>query len=1003
MNTSLRSFLATAGLLVAAVFGAMPAWCATVTLNEGDTLDWEANKPGKDDTIVANGGTIIFHSKVNVPNEFDLNGKVTVNIASGISVRFCGSFLKKTTAGQMVFSDSVTFGNTSSSSFSFLSADSIAFAEGAPSDAKVTLKGFVSMTDLPESWGLPVEYAKDVYLTFYGNDMNPESMDMYTILENSTLRLTSPTNLRAGTKVKVPSTSTLVYRSMKFLPNSFAGSAVSTGTTYGSNDVVMAGGTFSIRTRSTLHYFGNVTGNGTIERGGNSDCSKVMYFAGALAEMDPSSRLLLKYNTDTDENNNVRIKSNFPGTLEFETSPMYTNIVSFGFIPFDPNDPTSTSSSETNEVWSIGAIKGCEYIFKDGTKGARLQYQKKQKIRVGTLSGKLIAQATGSTGDSNMDDLEVEKVEDNTEIYVQYGLRIVFGTVGRGVKLFFTKDQKNSSTITVENGAIAEIGFLGDEVQAKPVTLNCDVDSITGKGKVIVSEGNRRIGATDETVTVDVQGGTVDFGNGVDLSSVLGSRPAIWLDASDTAKMVGAYNEGWAADKGKTVLAAHPAVTFNGSTTATYTNGFPLIEKWYDKRPEQTLTYGWQDRCSGFDKSFYTLVYPYLVPNGLNGRAYMSFGEHGMTDLDETFGTSSGTPSRQSYRRERRRMPLMHDRATVSGKDKPQGDNIDSCALIVVFGSQQGGGRAIVGGYQGNDRYGKDDNKNKDLGSTYGNTSCTAKYLRGGTSNDFDVAQALFKNKKGGGNAIKTVWIDGEPVDPSDTGLLNGDWQIISVTNNANTFRSLGEGEDNDESENSGGQNYAEVISFTNAITAAERQAVENYLAVKWGLVNAQSVKGSVTVAKGATVKGAVANVSGRGTWELNAPESVTLNGASFEGTVAGNGTVAVADASQLPKLGEGFSGGVAVTGSNLEFTYADGQFTPSLVMPERDMEFPAAMTVKVNGSVPAGEHVIASGKTLTGLDTERCTLEIGRTARLVKRGNELILRVIPGTQVIFR
>lgn len=41
-------------------------------------------------------------------------------------------------------------------------------------------------------------------------------------------------------------------------------------------------------------------------------------------------------------------------------------------------------------------------------------------------------------------------------------------------------------------------------------------------------------------VTVDVQGGMVEFGNGVDLDTVLGSRPAIWLDASDTAKMVGA-------------------------------------------------------------------------------------------------------------------------------------------------------------------------------------------------------------------------------------------------------------------------------------------------------------------------------------------------------------------------------------------------------------------------------------------------------------------------------
>ena len=283
-----------------------------------------------------------------------------------------------------------------------------------------------------------------------------------------------------------------------------------------------------------------------------------------------------------------------------------------------------------------------------------------------------------------------------------------------GDAMFFRTTQNHPSSITVENGTIAEIMFHGNTAQAQPVTLNCDVDLVSGKGKVVVTGGNRRIGATEATVTVDVQGGAVEFGNGIDLGSVLRSRPVLWLDASDTAKMVGAYNGNWATkEEGKMVLAANPAVKFNGNLAATYTNGFPLIEKWYDKCPEQTHTYGWNDRCFGMTGTLYPLIYPYLVPNGLNGRPYMSFGSHGIEDLPEYMGRSRAE-GKDNYRRERRRMPLMHDMA----EGKPQGDNISANALILVFGSQQGGGRAIVGSYYGNDRWTTD---SQTLGSAYKN------------------------------------------------------------------------------------------------------------------------------------------------------------------------------------------------------------------------------------------------------------------------------------------
>ncbi|MGN0852002.1 MAG: hypothetical protein ACI4Q3_01350 [Kiritimatiellia bacterium] len=81
----------------------------------------------------------------------------------------------------------------------------------------------------------------------------------------------------------------------------------------------------------------------------------------------------------------------------------------------------------------------------------------------------------------------------------------------------------------------------------------------------------------------------------------------------------------------------------------------------------------------------------------------------------------------------------------------------------------------------------------------------------------------------------RACWVDGVAVDPTTTGY-NGAWQIVSFeskTEDGEEVRSIGM---IDTYANSGGQNYAEVLLYTNALTAAERQAVEIHLARKWGL-----------------------------------------------------------------------------------------------------------------------------------------------------------------------
>ena len=960
-----------------------------VTLGPGQTLDWDADTPASGDVIEATGGTIVFNSDTTVPNNIYLGGEVAVTVNNGASVRFAKTLFQTDTSGRLVLPCTAYFGSDDASKFAFLPENAITFASGAD-DARLRLAGYVSLLVLPEKWSSPIPYTYEdgVLVAFYGGNMVTDAA--YTVPTNCTVRMTSPTNFAAKTVITVPANSTLQDRPATFNPATCAGSGIDIGTTtVCSNDVILAGGIFRVMTGSTHHYWGDISGTGTINVNDirpNYGRNVYYYFYGSLDGMDAQSRLTIDqiYEYDINMNQGARLNSDFPGTvkLNFYASSFLSageimparDTVSFGFsVP--------GGNGMTNENWRLGALEGGDIIGDmKGEGGARLQYSARQHIHVGTLSGKLAIFGTSNVGDAFADDLTVDTVADDTILYVKNGLRLHFGTVGKGVKIRYMGTQVNSNALEIASGAIEEISFLAD-LRSKPIYINGGaVENIAGQGTVVVAGGNVRIGAAAADVAVQARGGTLTFGPGADLDSVLGSRPALWLDASDTTKMTGAYNSGWAAtDEGRLVLGANPAITFNGSTTATYTNGFPLIEKWFDKRPGQTWTYGWQDRCVNYQSTLYTLVYPYLVPNGLNGRAYMSFGEHGTADKSAEYGRSR-TDGVTANHQERRRMPLMHD---MAGED-PRGNAINACATILVFGSQHGGGRAILGGYEGNDRW------SSVTGSV--NPPCGGNYMRGGTG--YEATNMLFVSGSG-----KSAWIDGESVNPATT-PLSGGWQIISVTNAASYWRSLGEGDKHAAAAESGGQNYAEVISFTNAITAAERMAVENYLAMKWGLTNALAAKCSVTVSAGATVKGAVANVTGAGTWELDLPESRVAMDSTFAGTVSGVGGIAVADAADLPSLAPSFGGSAEASGGNLSFTYANGTFTPALVAPNADLSFPSAMTVTIatgGAKLPRGDYTLVQGGTLSGLTNLTLSHDIvGRAAKLVRTGNALVLRVTP-------
>ena len=505
------------------------------------------------------------------------------------------------------------------------------------------------------------------------------------------------------------------------------------------------------------------------------------------------------------------------------------------------------------------------------------------------------------------------------------------------------------------------------------------VENVTGTGTLVVTGGDVRLGAVAATVDVQVRGGTVTFGSGMELSDVTTAKNlGFWMDPSDYSTLQGAYAgfEFW-GNRGQ----GEGTTDILGTSTAyVYTNGFPLIERIYDKRSSQRVNFFWQDRCVDSSSAFYSYLFPFLMTDRLNGRSVLSFGEHA-NSMDAKWSNKASDGSKE----EARRIPLMRGHAT--------GGALRIYTMVMVFGSQNGGGRALVGGYDGNGIW--------KSGVTYGtgvstNPACGGNYPRGGSG--YGLENPIF-------STYRDTWVDGAPVDPTTT-PPSGGWQIISFNGSGTYFRSLGMST----ASSSGGQNYGELLVFTNtALTAVQRQTVENYLAMKWGLADALSAKGSVTVAAGATVKGAVANVSGAGTWELDSPETrLALDGTLFAGTLASSGTVTVADAAYLPSFSPSFSGAAEVAGGNLSFTYANGAFAPALVAPDADLTFPAATTVTVTtgGELESGDYALVSGKSLTGLTD--CTLDHdiggGMRVKLVHTATSLVLRVAPsGTTVIFR
>ncbi len=255
-----------------------------------------------------------------------------------------------------------------------------------------------------------------------------------------------------------------------------------------------------------------------------------------------------------------------------------------------------------------------------------------------------------------------------------------------------------------------------------------------------------------------------------------------------------------------------------------------------DVRPSQTTYSLWNRRDTGTDKSKINWqVFPLAVPNGYDGKTYISLGEYKKSKT-QTYVFDDGSASVTKSTTVARRILLANGTVTDTAPT-------EAGAVTMVFGSQNGGGMAIVGTLSG-------------------------AFCRAGTTLNHGITT----------NTAHRIFINGSLVADPTTQKFSGGWDVITVEMDSEKLSAFGwgggEGGNNDYNR-CGGQNYGEIIVFKKVPSDGDRMSAERYLAEKWGLASKYAVFTNDVVLSGSgTVRmdGEDANVSGRfnGTIDLD-------------------------------------------------------------------------------------------------------------------------------------
>ena len=261
------------------------------------------------------------------------------------------------------------------------------------------------------------------------------------------------------------------------------------------------------------------------------------------------------------------------------------------------------------------------------------------------------------------------------------------------------------------------------------------------------------------------------------------------------------------------------------------------VFEWFDRRGYQR---DYRIRSTRYDKAATSTtwnqkVLPKLATDNADNKAYLSW-----DDINRTRTALAGpTYAASSY-------------VTLPAK-----------CVIAVFGSQLGGGCAMLA---------TEDARLARVDSSVYGGKITATSVKAADPICLDASVAVRTN--------------GVPVAGSTTGF-NGGWQIITLTSEtAFNVKGIGHATGHESANGNGGQNYRELIVFSELPTADEIAVVEHYLAEKWG----QSVAGEVPPLSAPVV------LAGAGDVKLGTDGELAAGG-DFAGTLDLNGhTFAVGD-----------------------------------------------------------------------------------------------------------
>ena len=268
--------------------------------------------------------------------------------------------------------------------------------------------------------------------------------------------------------------------------------------------------------------------------------------------------------------------------------------------------------------------------------GGKVYVPANQTLTVDYLDGTLTLEGAGCA-------LRVNTLGTNAVLSVTGQAAVSLGTCEPGAALILA----GAATPLTVTGSDVTLDSLILNSGSVPVSGELTVNLLGGNGKLVKQgTGELRVYFSTHSAGVQVDGGTLTLSPPAP-ETVLGSLPALWLDAA-------ASN------------------VFTQYKTFSYSNNWPNIERWNDCRPGAPV-YGYNGR--GED---YCQTYPYVMSNALNGQPVVSFGGYQMPIYPPYVkpGDGSGT--------EARRLPLS--------------TNVAVQYAVLVFGSQNGGGYTALGG-----------------------------------------------------------------------------------------------------------------------------------------------------------------------------------------------------------------------------------------------------------------------------------------------------------------